>query len=196
MVRGPQKQCSHVSDMQIHNTNTQIHKYKNTNCWKYAFNTFWSKKNNLSSLFGLSNDLRVCSGYVGCTWWSPRTYWWRLLVIGDHISSKLFILHSSQQLGIQIPLIQGHSKTSKQRRAHPHKLICIQDLQHCHIRSFFACREGLKSTRSNKAHVTCPGKVAINAWIWCKSTMPEHWECSAAMNTADEVVDILILLFL
>ena len=31
MVRGPQKQCSHVSDMQIHNTNTQIHKYKDTN---------------------------------------------------------------------------------------------------------------------------------------------------------------------
>ena len=31
MVRGPQKQCSHVSDMQIHNTNTQIHKYKYTN---------------------------------------------------------------------------------------------------------------------------------------------------------------------
>ena len=31
MVRGPQKQCSHVSDMQLHNTNTQIHKYKYTN---------------------------------------------------------------------------------------------------------------------------------------------------------------------
>ena len=58
----------------------QIHKYTNTNCWEYAFNTFWSKKNNLSSLFGLSNDLGVCSGYIGCTWWSPRTYWWRLLV--------------------------------------------------------------------------------------------------------------------
>ena len=30
MVRGPQKQCSEVSDVQIHkykNTNTQIHKY-------------------------------------------------------------------------------------------------------------------------------------------------------------------------
>ena len=58
----------------------QIHKYTNTNCWEYAFNSFWSKKNNLSSLFGLSNDLGVCSGYVGCTWWSPSTYWWRLLV--------------------------------------------------------------------------------------------------------------------
>ena len=31
MVQGPQKQRSHVSDMLIHNTNTQIHKYKYTN---------------------------------------------------------------------------------------------------------------------------------------------------------------------
>ena len=31
MVPGPQLQCSQVSDMQIHNTNTQIHKYKYKN---------------------------------------------------------------------------------------------------------------------------------------------------------------------
>ena len=31
MVPGPQKQCSQVSDMQIHNTNTQKHKYKYKN---------------------------------------------------------------------------------------------------------------------------------------------------------------------
>ena len=43
MVRGPQKQCSRVSDLQIHKykyTNTQIHKhtktYKNTDLVKVA----------------------------------------------------------------------------------------------------------------------------------------------------------------
>ena len=38
MVQGPQKQCSQVSDVQIHKykyTNTQIHKYTKTQiqCW-------------------------------------------------------------------------------------------------------------------------------------------------------------------
>ena len=39
MVRGPQKQCSWVSDLQIHKykyTNTQIHKYANTALVKVA----------------------------------------------------------------------------------------------------------------------------------------------------------------
>ena len=39
MVRGPQKQCSWLSDLQIHKhkyTNTQIHKYANTALVKVA----------------------------------------------------------------------------------------------------------------------------------------------------------------
>ena len=45
MVRGPQKQCSQVSDIQIHKykyTNIQIHKYTNTQIYKYT-NTVWVK---------------------------------------------------------------------------------------------------------------------------------------------------------
>ena len=55
MVRGPQKQCSHVSDMQIHNTNTQIHKYKYTN-------TVWVKfadTSNMCYIFGKGNGTRT-----------------------------------------------------------------------------------------------------------------------------------------
>ena len=39
MIQGPQKQCSRVSDLQIHKykyTNTQIHKYANTALVKVA----------------------------------------------------------------------------------------------------------------------------------------------------------------
>ena len=66
MVQGPQKQCSQVSDVQIHKykyTNTQIHKYTNTQiqhitkCRKDPTNGIFLKR----GLFeGIKYDIPMC----------------------------------------------------------------------------------------------------------------------------------------
>ena len=63
MVRGPQKQCSHVSDMQIHNTNTQIHKYTNTKI-QIAGNTRLTLFGAKRTIYHLSLDCPMTLGYV------------------------------------------------------------------------------------------------------------------------------------
>ena len=123
------------------NTNTQIHKYTNT---QIQFLEKSADRHDMCYIFE-KLMLRGCQNVAGLlcshqTWSLDRvalctlahciTDLWHKLV-GDDISSKVLFLHSSQQVGVQILLVQPHSKTSKQRKTHPHKIICVQYLQQC-----------------------------------------------------------------
>ena len=150
IVWGPQKQCSQVSDIKIYKykyTNTQIQfGPKSSTTTSSSSSNYKSKFPNFAQNNFCFFDLIFT---IICFPTLSKKFFWKKLknvnVTSHHqaiinnniiirswnISSKLLFLHSSQQVGVQILLVQPHSKTSKQRKTHPHKIICVQYLQQC-----------------------------------------------------------------
>ena len=140
------------------NTNTQIHKYTNT-VWAKIINNniiiiiqlqkqipelcskqllfFWFDIHNnmfpniVKKVFLKKIEKFKCYKRSSSDHQQQHHHHQTTKAVGDDISSKLLFLHSSQQVGVQILLVQPHSKTSKQRKTHPHKIICVQYLQQC-----------------------------------------------------------------
>ena len=69
MIRGPQKQCSQVSDIQIHKykyTNIQIHKYTNTQIYKYT-NTVWVKLSDRPNMWYIFQNAMIRGPQKQCS---------------------------------------------------------------------------------------------------------------------------------
>ena len=74
--------------------------------------------------FGQSGLVHACPLHL---WSLTQTGWWWHLVQGSFPSQQ----PASWCTRVQILLVQPHSKTSKQRKTHPHKIICVQYLHQC-----------------------------------------------------------------